>query len=1337
MNGFSYGDAYDGSGGHGGGMDADDNDGQDNMLMMGGPGGMMGGVGGQSLDEIVNQNSQMIRRQSMPQQFGGNPSGMSAADMRRISMMDYGSASPADLGGFQYDNTGGMPPQSHRRLTHQNSHDGRELSLNTSNFANNAQNYNAMMAQNSPYGVPNDMSQSNALDISMKSPFLDTSVGMGMDFGNDGSAMGNAAMPQMNMYNQAQFNQPVMQSPMNVGSGHATPSTGGGMSAHGSGESSMHSQYSHQNGGDPNARQFSGMQNPDINAARSHNMNQMGKNAQVQRAQGLQRNLSRSHGPNPNMNQIQNPNQNQSPARNQNRNRNWNPNSAQNQGRTPNANRTPNRFDSQDSNANANTSSEQFDGQPTNQMSFPRDNNSTDPRNSTRRLPDVNSNEYNPNSQNYPWQPPKLGWPSTMNGNPHSQSVDLRGVYASSGFDMLSVLARVANRKNPQIDIGTVDLSCAFVVCDAEKDDCPIVYCSDNFERLTGYTKHMILGRNCRFLQSPDGIVVSGVPRKYVDDKSVLYLKKMIMESRESQISLINYRRGGQPFMNLLTIVPITMTDEHATVKYFVGFQVDLVDQPQAVTNRNPDGSYTINYQRDMMPRYIHNAPENTPNHPDLGQTISADDVASMLTEMDRADGREHLNRAWDKVLLENTDDVIHVLSLKGVFQWISPSCQKILEYEAGELIGTALSSVCHPSDIVPVTRELKDTSAGSAVNIVFRIRRKASGYMWFEGNGSLHTEQGKGRKSIIMVGRERPVYSLSRTEINSCGGIGENELWTKLSTSGMFLFVSSNVRSLLDRYPEDLVGISIQSMMRPPSKLEFNRILEHARRGARASVRHEMVNRRGQVLSAFTTLYPGDAVEGQKPTFVVAQTRLLRHPRGISNMTAAAANSVTLPSVSRGDTASSSDTPHSDRSNMTPAHATNVGGDVQTLLPNSGDGLSMIKPASDLTPNAGALNSSMGPPSMFSKSSHGSSPHPQFVGTDGSAMTHAGQHGLAVGKQDLSLASDDNLFDELKTTKSSSWQYEIRQLERSNRVLAEEVQSLIAAKKKRKRRKGTGNMQKDCANCHTRNTPEWRRGPSGQRDLCNSCGLRWAKLVSLLQTSTETCILVLTKSSLHSKVVLHHAAHQQRSRPAIPSPRKTLAPHSHRPKATPASPASIAPTTPKLLPTKPTAAATALSRSSGAGRTRKAAVSREAAVSTAARTSKSPTAAAAAPQFPRSRRNIPMLPKAASPPRLANTPRPQASPRRSRTLLLRGKAMLPVATASLVRPSPMNLRRWQAPVIRPWRVATLQHGTERRWRMRLMRTIRWIEPGMGGIFFRNHIISLHFDNEVSRITRN
>lgn len=151
---------------------------------------------------------------------------------------------------------------------------------------------------------------------------------------------------------------------------------------------------------------------------------------------------------------------------------------------------------------------------------------------------------------------------------------------------------RVATRPDPQIDIGSVDLSCAFVVCDAEIDDNPIVYCSENFERLTGYTRHMILGRNCRFLQSPDGKVEAGIKRKYVDDDSVLYLKNTIQSQSEAQISLINYRRGGQPFMNLLTMIPISW-ESGGPMKYYVGFQVDLVEQPGAMTNKNA-GEYQV-----------------------------------------------------------------------------------------------------------------------------------------------------------------------------------------------------------------------------------------------------------------------------------------------------------------------------------------------------------------------------------------------------------------------------------------------------------------------------------------------------------------------------------------------------------------------------------------------------------------------------------------------------------------------------------------------------------------------------------------------------------------------
>lgn len=58
----------------------------------------------------------------------------------------------------------------------------------------------------------------------------------------------------------------------------------------------------------------------------------------------------------------------------------------------------------------------------------------------------------------------------------------------------------------------------------------------------------------------------------------------------------------------------------------------------------------------------------------------------------------------------------------------------------------------------------------------------------------------------------------------------------------------------------------------------------------------------------------------------------------------------------------------------------------------------------------------------------------------------------------------------------------------------------------------GTRHLQLECANCHTRVTPEWRRGPSGQLDLCNSCGLRWAKQMS--RSTSETNANSVSRSS-------------------------------------------------------------------------------------------------------------------------------------------------------------------------------------------------------------------------------
>lgn len=459
------------------------------------------------------------------------------------------------------------------------------------------------------------------------------------------------------------------------------------------------------------------------------------------------------------------------------------------------------------------------------------------------------------------------------------------------------------------------------------------------------------------------------------------------------------------------------------------------------------------------MPRYLFATPEQRNTFGDSGRTISKDEVSAVLSTI--GTGESDLSKhMWDKVLLENTDDVVCVLSLKGLFMYLSPSCKKILEYEASELMGTALSSICHPSDIVPVTRELKDMSPAAAVSVVLRIRRKHSGYVWFEGHGALHTEQGKGRKSIVLIGRERPVYTLSRRELAAAGGIGDNEVWTKLSTSGMFLFVSSNIRSMLERTPDELVGTSIQALMRQESKQDFNRILELARHGKWQSTNHDFLSKRGQVLQAYSTVFPGDASEGSKPTFVIAQTRLLKYSRPVMHK-----------SSSKGSE-----------------------NDLSTIISLDG-----------IVPQ-------------------------RYISKHDIAATHAGQHGLAIGRQDEALASDENLFDELKTTRSTSWQFELRQMEKRNRLLGEELQGLCAARKKRKRRKGTGAAEKECVNCHTRLTPEWRKGPSGTRDLCNSCGLRWAKQQGRISPRTPS------QRSQHSA-----QSDQANSTSARPPPQKML----------------------------------------------------------------------------------------------------------------------------------------------------------------------------------------------------
>ncbi|KAI2615564.1 putative vivid protein [Hypomontagnella submonticulosa] len=144
------------------------------------------------------------------------------------------------------------------------------------------------------------------------------------------------------------------------------------------------------------------------------------------------------------------------------------------------------------------------------------------------------------------------------------------GLYAPSGFDMMSILIRVMTRPNPVIELGPIDASCALIMCDLQQPDCPVVYASDPFVELTGYSHSEIIGRNCRFLQAPGGKVRKHSSRKYVDKDLVKRMRRAVESNNELSVEVTNFRKNGQMFTNLLSMIPVHW--DSPVPRYSVGF---------------------------------------------------------------------------------------------------------------------------------------------------------------------------------------------------------------------------------------------------------------------------------------------------------------------------------------------------------------------------------------------------------------------------------------------------------------------------------------------------------------------------------------------------------------------------------------------------------------------------------------------------------------------------------------------------------------------------------------------------------------------------------------------
>lgn len=118
-----------------------------------------------------------------------------------------------------------------------------------------------------------------------------------------------------------------------------------------------------------------------------------------------------------------------------------------------------------------------------------------------------------------------------------------------------------------------------FVVSDATKPDIPILYASSGFFTMTGYSSKEVIGRNCRFLQGPE-----------TDQKEVEKIRDAVRNGKSYCGRLLNYKKDGTPFWNLLTVTPIK-DDQGRTIK-FIGMQVEVSKYTEGIVDKalRPNG---------------------------------------------------------------------------------------------------------------------------------------------------------------------------------------------------------------------------------------------------------------------------------------------------------------------------------------------------------------------------------------------------------------------------------------------------------------------------------------------------------------------------------------------------------------------------------------------------------------------------------------------------------------------------------------------------------------------------------------------------------------------------
>lgn len=286
----------------------------------------------------------------------------------------------------------------------------------------------------------------------------------------------------------------------------------------------------------------------------------------------------------------------------------------------------------------------------------------------------------------------------------------------------------------------------------------------------------------------------------------------------------------GERKPECILIVPLITNEQVYGVMEFAGFgkfdqsQVKFVQEISLITART-----VFNIKVNERTRNLLSESQKMSQELQLQQEVlrqNAEEMEATQEELKRTNQQleeqiEEVNRTQKRmqVLLENASEVITIYEEDGSVRYISPSVEKILGYNAAEMIGSSDIEHVHPDYKEVAEKMFADLLENpyQSVTVQYIYHRKDGGTIWLEatGNNMLHDPAIKG---IILNSRditERRRAEQEERMRSQMQALSENspDLITRLNNDGDVFYINPVIEDYTGNKPDHFLRKNINEV--------------------------------------------------------------------------------------------------------------------------------------------------------------------------------------------------------------------------------------------------------------------------------------------------------------------------------------------------------------------------------------------------------------------------------------------------------------------------------------------------------------------------------------------